>query len=142
MAARGHLSKLSMSTDIGNEERFLSYRQSVIEEKLLKCYADEISSIITNLVVENCTGCIIDHPSQRQHACLMMESDERIWLYFDTALERVCEATIAENFMTSLQAMKPKDNGLELLKYTCRDWRILFCTKQRQLLKKKTLELL
>ena len=62
----------------------------------------------------------------------MMESDERIWLYFDTALERVCEATIAENFMTSLQDMKPKVNGLELLKYTCRDWRILFCTKQRK----------
>ncbi len=139
MAARGHLSKLSMSTDKGNEERFLSYRQSVIEEKLLKCYADEILSIITNLVVENCTF----HPSQRQHACLMMESDEILWLYFDTALERVCEATIAENFMTSLQDMKPKVNGLELLKYTCRDWRILFCTKQRQLLlKKKTLELL
>ena len=62
------------------------------------------------------------------------------WMYFDTALERVCEAMIAENFMTSLQDMKPKVNGLELLKYTCR--RILFCTKQRKLLKRKTLELL
>ena len=70
----------------------------------------------------------------------MMESDERIWMYFDTALERVCESMIAENFMTSLQDMKPKVNGLELLKYTCRQ--MLFCTKQRKLLKRKTLELL
>ena len=92
---------------------------------------------MTNLVVKNCNGCI-DHPSQRQHACLMMELDERIWMYFDTALERVCEATIVDNFMTSLQDMKLKVNGLELFKYTCRDWRILFCTKRRQLLKKKT----
>lgn len=142
MSSRKSLSKLTMPTDIGDEEKFLSHRQSLIKEKLLKCYADEIAIIISNLVVENCNGCIIDHPSQRQHPCLMMESDEKMWMYFDIALERVCEATIAENFMNSLKDMKPKVNGLELLKYTCRDWRILFCTKQRQLLKKKTHELL
>ncbi len=142
MSARERLSKLLTPADVGNEERFLSYRQSVIEEKLLKCYAEEMASIISNLVVENCNGCIIQHCSQRQHPCLMLESDEKIWMYFDAALERVCEATIAENFMNSLQDMKPRVDGLELLKYTCKDWRILFCTKQRRLLKKKTLELL
>ena len=43
MAARKSLSKLTLPTDIGNEERFLSHRQSLIQEKLLKCYAEEIA---------------------------------------------------------------------------------------------------
>ena len=79
MAARKSLSKLTLPTDIGNEERFLSHRQSLIQEKLLKCYAEEIACTISVLVVENCNGCIIDHPSQRQHPCLMMENEERFF---------------------------------------------------------------
>ena len=46
------------------------------------------------------------------------------------ALDAVSEATIAETFMISLQDIKPTVNGLELIKYTCKDWRILFCTNQ------------
>ena len=76
MFARERLSNLTLPIDIGNEERFLSQRQKMIEERLIKCYAEEIASVINQLVVENCQGCIIDHPSQRQHPCLMMESDE------------------------------------------------------------------
>ena len=70
----------------------------MIEDKLLNCYAIKVASIITALVVKNCNGCIIDHPSQRQHPCLTMDSDERMWLFFDEALDVVCEDTIAENF--------------------------------------------
>ena len=71
-----------------------------------------------------------------------MEADERLWLYFDAALGSVSEAEIVEKFMSSLKDIKPKVNGLELLKYTCKDWRMLFCGKRKQLLKKKTLDLL
>ena len=52
------------------------------------------------------------------------------------------EATIAEVFMVSLQDIKPVVNGLELLKYTCQDWRTLFCVKNRELLKRQTLAIL
>ena len=110
MSARKSLSKLTLPTDIGNEERFLSHRPSLIQEKLIKCYAEEIASAISVLVVENCNGCIIDHPSQRQHPCL---SD-----------------------------IKPRVNGLELLKYTCHDWRTIFCANERRLLKQETHKLL
>ena len=134
--------KLETPTDIAEEELILSHRQRLIEDKLLNCYAIEVASIITALVVKNCDGCIIDHPSQRQHPCLTMESDERMWLYFDEALDVVCEATIAENFMNSLRDIKPSVNGLELLKYTCKDWRKVFCSRERRKLKTKTHELL
>ena len=140
MSARERLSNFTLPTDIGNEERFLSHRQKIIEERLIKCYAEEIASVINQLVVENCNGCIIDHPSQRQHPCLMMESDERLSMYFDDALSKISEARVMENFMNSLNDIKPRVNGLELLKYTCYDWRSVFCANERRLLKKETLE--
>ena len=141
MSARKHL-----PTDTGNEERFLSRRQKIIQEKLIKCYAEEIASVINQLAVENCNECIIDHPSQRQHSsqrqhpCLMMESDERLSLYFDDALSKVSEASVMENFMNSLSDIKPRVNGLELMKYTCCDWRTVFCSNEGRLLKQETLK--
>ena len=139
MSARKSLLNLTPPTDIGNEERFLNHRQKIIEERLIKCYAEQIASVINQLVVENCNGCIIDHPSQRQHSCLMMESDERLSMYFDDALLKVSEAKVMENFMNSLSDIKPRVNGLELLKYTCYDWRSVFCANERRLLKQETL---
>jgi hypothetical protein len=136
------LPQLTIPTDIDNEERFLSHRQSLIQEKLLKCYAEEIACAISVLVVENCNGCIIDHPSQKQHPCLMMENDERLLMYFDIALSRVSEASVIEKFMNSLNDIKPRVDGLELLKYTCNDWRTVFCTNERRMLKQETLKLL
>ena len=127
MSARKSLSKLTIPTDIGNEDKFLSHRQELIQEKLLKCYAEGIACAISVLVVENCNGCIIDHPSQRQHPYLMMENDERLQLYFDMAFSRVSEASVIEKFMDSLHEIKPLVNRLELIKYTCSDWRTLFC---------------
>ena len=94
---------------------FLSHRQKIIEEKLIKCYAEEIASVIAKLVVENCSGCIMDHTSQRQHPCLMMESDEKLSMCFDDALSKICEARVIENFMNNLNDVKPRVNGLELL---------------------------
>ena len=134
MSSQKNLSKLTLPTDIGDEERVLSHRQKIIEERLIKCYAEEIVPVINQLVVENCNGCILDHPSQRQHPCLMMESDERLSLYFDGALSKVSEACIMERFMNSLSDIRPRVNGLELLKYTCSDWRTIFCSNERRLL--------
>ena len=96
-------------------------RQRLIEEKLLKCYPEEVSAIISMTVLENCEGCLVDHPSQRQHDCLMMEDDQKMWLYFDSALKKLPEAKVVETFMNSLRDLKPTVNGFELLKYTCQD---------------------
>ena len=97
-------------------------RQKRIEEKLLTCYAQELASIINELVVKKCNGCIIDHPSQRQHPCITMENDERLWSYFNDALLRISEEEVLKAFVRSLSNMKPCVHGLELLKYTCNDW--------------------
>ena len=131
-----------MSTDIDNRKLVLYYRQKQIEKKLLKSYAGEIATIISRLVVENCNGCMIGHLSQTQHQCLMMERNEQLCLYFDCALENFLEGNVIEVFTRSLNDITPKVNGLELLKYTCHNWRSDFCTEQRRLLKQETFKLL
>ena len=76
-----------LTKDFSDEERVLAHRQKVIEDKLLKSYADEIIVNINTLVIGDCNGCRINHGSQLQHPCLTMEPAERVWNYFDTALE-------------------------------------------------------
>ena len=70
----------------------------------------------------------------------MMEAEERVWNYFDTALENVSEARVVETFINSLKDMKPQVNGLELLKYTCDNLAKTFCMSQRKCLKRKAFE--
>ena len=82
MSACKHLAELTLPMTLAMKTGFL-VSQKIIQEKLTNCYAEDIASVLNQLVVENCNGCIIDHPSQRQHPCLMMESDERLSLYFD-----------------------------------------------------------
>ena len=64
------LCKLPIPTDIDESEIILSHRRRLIEEKLLKCYTDEVASEICKLVLLNCNGCRIDHPSQRHTTAL------------------------------------------------------------------------
>ena len=47
MAFRSGLSKLTILT-----EKFLCHRQGLIEEKLLKSYAEEVSAIISTMVLK------------------------------------------------------------------------------------------
>lgn len=105
MSSQGIMIKLSMwPTDQDERHRILSHIWKLIEGKLQECYTEEVASNIYKFVTENCNGCAIDHPSQRQHDCLMMEV-----------------------------------NALELLKYTCQDWRLLNCMKNKDILKCQTL---
>ena len=128
----------SKALDIDNKELVLSRRQQRIERKLVKCYAAELALTISRLVEENCVGCVLGQLSQTQHDCLIMQRDEQLWRYFDLALSRISEGKIMESFSESLKNIKPEVNGLEMLKYTCRDWRIVFCSYQRQTLKEET----
>ena len=81
----------------------------------------------------------MDHPSQRQHACLTMENDEQLCLYFDRALERISNTNVMDTFTQSLGDIKPHD--FEMVKYRCADWRSDFCENQRRALKEETFKL-
>ena len=83
------------------------------------------------MVEKNCDGCLIDHPSQRQHDCLVMQNEEQMLLYFDDAFENVPENDVLRCFMKSLEEIEPSVNGLEVLNYIYQDWRQLFCSTRR-----------
>ena len=87
---------MSKPIDIDNKELVFYHRQNLIVKKLLKVSAEEIASIISQLVVENCNGCMTEHLSQTHHQCLTMERGERLCLYFDHALEKASETKVME----------------------------------------------
>ena len=63
MSARESLSNLTLPTDIGNEERILSHRQKIIEERLIKYYAEELLQLLTNWLskISTAVSLIIHH---------------------------------------------------------------------------------
>ena len=52
-------------------------------------YATILDALIQEEKVTRCNGCAIQHPSQRQHSCLIMDSEDA-WFYFrDDAVEKM-----------------------------------------------------
>jgi len=127
-----------MSLDIGNIELVLRHRQKRMLKKLLEVSAEEIAPHLSALAIENCNGCLIDHPSQREHPCIMMEKDEQLYTYFDRAVERASENKIMEAF--TKQVGNTPVRVQELIKYTAEDWKSDFCTDHRWELKQEVLE--
>lgn len=55
-------------------------------------YARKVVEEVRLLTRKHCFGCRNNHPSQRNHSCLMMSELEQLNIYFDDALENVdCE---------------------------------------------------
>ena len=70
-------------------------------------FANAVASEINQLCQEYCCGCKIDHPSQRQHDCLMMDEDERWEMYGFDAIERVNnKRMIWDEFVEAARVLK------------------------------------
>ena len=128
----------SQLLDIDNKELVLHHCQKLVVKKLLKISAEEIAPIISQLVVENCNGCMTEHLSQMHHQCLMMERDVQLCLYFDNALEKASETKVIETFTRCLSEMKVH----KLIKYNADNWKTTFCVEHRRALKHETFQLL
>ena len=52
-------------------------------------YAAMLDALIHEEKLKRCNGCEIDHPSQRQHSCVMMDSEDA-WMYYrDDVVEKM-----------------------------------------------------
>ena len=68
----------------------LQANQQVLEQTAYKVYAKVVRETLYEVAQENCHGCQIDHPSQKQHdVCLFMSLEEKLDYFLDEALERV-----------------------------------------------------
>ena len=62
---------------------------SLVSNVFQLTYAAILDSLIQEAKVNRCCGCAIDHPSQRQHPCLMMDSKDA-WIYYhDDVVEQI-----------------------------------------------------
>ena len=50
-------------------------------------YASFFDKLVQEEKVSRCHGCAIHHPSQRQHSCLMMDTEDAWFYYHDAARE-------------------------------------------------------
>ena len=52
-------------------------------------YAAFIDKLIQQEKLNHCDGCAIQHPSQNQHSCLMMDNDDAWKYYHDEVVEQI-----------------------------------------------------
>ena len=52
-------------------------------------YAALIGKLIQQEKLNRCHGCAIQHPSQNQHSCLMMDNDDAWKYYHDEVMEQI-----------------------------------------------------
>ena len=70
-------------------------------------YTNALATEIERLCIEHCCGCKIDHPSQRQHDCLMMCDEERLEMYCKDAIGLVNEKRMIWNeFVEATRVLK------------------------------------
>ena len=75
-------------------------------------FAAVCDELIQQEIRENCHGCALNHPSQRQHSCLMIANEEAWFRYFDQVVVKVDLARIrriVENVCGAL-GIKLSDN--------------------------------
>ena len=52
-------------------------------------YAATVDKLIQKEKLNRCHGCAIQHPSQNQHSCLMMDNDDAWMYYHDEVVEQI-----------------------------------------------------
>ncbi|CAC5368610.1 unnamed protein product [Mytilus coruscus] len=75
-----------------------------------------------DVVKENCYGCEVDHPSQVQHACIMMTRCEHFYMYFDLTFNKIIFEDMIIKFRQHVEIMDiPLDYKTSVLEQL-EDW--------------------
>ena len=74
--------------------------------KLIAVFVETVSNLVKKLRTETCCGCLVDHPSQRRHDCLMITEREG-WETHGKAIERAIEQNLVwKQFIEGVRVMK------------------------------------
>lgn len=74
-----------------------------------------------------CYGCVVDHPSQIQHQCVILSDEEKVQLCFNDMLQKVDENEILQKWdeaINDLDCISPEIVGSYKLKIFCDEWRL------------------
>ena len=68
-------------------------------------YANMVDELIQEEKLNRCHGCAIQHPSQRQHSCLMMDKEDS-WLYYrEDVVEKIDLNAVLNNVESVCKAL-------------------------------------
>ena len=76
-------------------------------------YAAFFDKLVQEEKVNLCHGCAIQHPSQRQHSCLMLDTEDAWFYYHDEAREQIDLAVVMKTVKSvcSTLGLKPAKHG-------------------------------
>ncbi len=99
-------------------------RKSYLRSLLELCYAQQLIPLIKDLASNDCTGCLIDHPSQEEHdRCIMMEFCDKVDMYLDSALDLLNENVVICKWFEYLVRLEPPVRYHEISPYLDTEWR-------------------
>lgn len=118
------------------EEFFNKMEQVIIDEvsnvdytrRCLNLYnfvfAIEIKKNLFQTAMENCYGCHIDHGSQKQHDCVMLDQETQLGLYFEKTLDKVEVFDVVEDWYSAVHCTNIPAAFIDsfILKLQDEDW--------------------
>ena len=86
-------------------------RQKALEHAVYNAYVKVLREPLWEVIRNECYGCQIDHPSQKQHeVCLFMTYDEQVDCFLEEALKRVDENRLLGEWMAEIATMFPNQD--------------------------------
>ena len=104
-----HASRIERFTSVGIDEKEKVQRQriaSFIGHVFQLTYAALVDKLIQQEKLNHCDGCAIQHPSQNQHSCLMMDNDDAWMYYHDEVVETNRPEFYAERYQKYMQCSR------------------------------------
>lgn len=96
---------------VTNSEK-IARRQEDLQKSFENCLADHLQQLVEEEASLNCNGCRIDHPSQRQHGCVMMNLEEKADMFLYRAILKMDQYDVMEKWYPQLQTMNLDDEEL------------------------------
>ena len=69
-----------------------------IHLQLVKTVARQVRKCLDETVKAQCSGCLVNHPSQHQHECIMLEGEDKIRFGLEFALTLVDWVRVRQDF--------------------------------------------
>ncbi len=106
------------------EDEEILQRRNYVTSLLEICYARHLMPLVKQLASNDCSGCLIDHPSQKEHdICVMTEFPFQLEMYLDPALAMLEENVVLGTWFEYLAKLHPKVRYYEISQYLDTHWR-------------------
>ena len=87
-------------------------RKKEIHKSFEQCLVEQLRFLIGEEATLNCNGCRIDHPSQRQHDCIMMFPEDQTDMFMYRAVEKMDQFDVMEKWYPKLEVMDLDDEEI------------------------------